>query len=137
MKKLKNFFEKLQESMTPMTRNIIVGLFLLLVLSFSGGLYFFNKANTDPQKVAKADLARTISEVGKLMVLPTDEVPTLATVSDPSKLKDQPFFANAKSGDKVLIYSNARKAILYSPALNKIVEVAPVNLNANQVQPAK
>jgi hypothetical protein len=33
-------------------------------------------------------------------------------------------------GDKVLIYSRAQKAILYSPSKNKIIEVAPINLTA-------
>ncbi len=109
---------------------ILLSLVILLVGALSTSVYFYKKAHTDPQKEATADLTKTIAEVGKLMVLPTDEVPTLATVSDPEKLKDQAFFANAKSGDKVLIYSNARKAILYSPSLRKIIEVAPVNLGA-------
>lgn len=123
--------ENLRQSLTPMTRNIIVGLLVLFVVSFGGAVYFYSKSNNNPQKNAVNDLNKTILLVGKLMVLPVDETPTLATVSDPAKLKDQPFFANAKTGDKVLIYSNARKAILYSPLLNKIVEVAPVNLGAN------
>ena len=35
---------------------------------------------------------------------------------------------NAKVGFKVLIYTQAKKAILYDPGANKIVEVAPVNI---------
>jgi len=66
--------------------------------------------------------------VGKLMVLPEGETPTIATVSDPDKLKDQAFFAHAKTGDKVLIYAKAKKAILYSPTDNRIVEVAAIDL---------
>ena len=65
------------------------------------------------------------------MELP-QEVPTVATVSDVSKLKNQAFFANAKNGDKVLIYQNAKKAILYRPSSNKIVEFGPINLGAAQ-----
>ena len=120
------FPEKIKQFAT--TKNIIVGLTALLILSVGGMMYFYSQAHSDPAKVAKADLDKTVAEVGKLMILPTNETPTLATVSDPEKLKDQPFFANASKGDKVLVYSVARKAILYSPVLNKIVEVAPVNL---------
>ena len=58
----------------------------------------------------------------------------MATVSDPEKLKDQPFFAKAQKGDKVLIYSNSQKAILYSPTEDKIVEVAPINSSAGVPQ---
>lgn len=115
---------------------ILVVLTLLVVGSVGTAYYFYNKANTkvDPQTQAVKDLAETVQMVGKLMVLPKDEEPTMATVSDPEKLKDQPFFVNAKKGDKVLIYSNARKAILYSPSLKKIIEVAPVNLGATASQ---
>ena len=111
--------------------NVVVVIFsALLIVAIGTSIYFYRKANANPEKIAKSDLTTTVAKVGKLMVLPTDETPTMATVSDPVKLKDQPFFVNAKTGDKVLIYSNARKAILYSPSLNKIIEVAPVNLGA-------
>jgi hypothetical protein len=73
-------------------------------------------------------LADLIAEVSRLIVLPTDETPTIATVNDLQKLQGQQFFVNAKVGDKVLIYTKAKKAILYDPQNQKIVEVAPLNL---------
>ena len=69
-----------------------------------------------------------MERVSRLIILPTDEEPTIATVADPDRLQDQPFFDNAKTGDKLLIYTNARKAILYDPVSDKIVEVAPINI---------
>ena len=114
--------------LTP--KRIILALFILLLIAIGGMVYFYQKANSNPQKAAEKELQEVIAQVGRLMVLPADETPTLATVSDPEKLQDQKFFVNAKKGDKVLIYSNAKKAILYNPSLNKIVEVAPVNLGA-------
>ena len=122
---MNEYMEKLGSQLTP--KNIIIGLGVLLLLSVIGMAYFYQQANSDPQKVAKEELDKAVAQIGKLIVLPKDETPTLATVSDPDKLKDQPFFANAKKGDKVLIYTIAKKAILYSPSLNKIIEVAPVN----------
>ena len=71
------------------------------------------------------DSVQVVERVAKLMLLP-DETPTIAVVSDLSKLQGQLFFANAKEGDVVLMYPKARKAILYSPTLNKIIEVAPI-----------
>ena len=66
------------------------------------------------------------------MVLPQNEEPTTATVSDTAKLKDQPFFKNAKNGDVVLIYTKAQIAILYDRKIDKIIAVAPINLGTSQ-----
>jgi hypothetical protein len=112
---------------TLSAKRLISTLVILLVVATGTGIYFYQKATADPQKVAQKELDQALSQIGKLIVLPQNETPTLATVSDPEKLKDQAFFANAKKGDKVLIYTLARKAILYSVSLNKIIEVAPVN----------
>ena len=52
----------------------------------------------------------------------------MATVSNPERLRDQPFFAQAKAGDKVLVYSIAKKVYLYDPANDIIVNVAPLDI---------
>lgn len=112
---------------------IIAGLLTVAVAGVASAVYFHNQVGelkTNPQKVAEEETAVLINKVSQLIVLPTDEQPTVATVADPAKLADQPFFAHAKQGDKVLIYTNARKAVLYDPVANKIVEVAPVNIGA-------
>jgi hypothetical protein len=109
-------------------RNGVIVLVLLLLVSSGTGIYFYKKATTDPKVAAQKDLQQTVLAVGKLIVLPQNETPTMATVSDPEKLKDQAFFQHASKGDKVLIYTVAGKAILYNPTLNKIVEVSPINL---------
>lgn len=69
-----------------------------------------------------------VRDVNKLIALPTDEKPTIATVAEPEKLKDEPFFKNSKKDDKVLVYTNAKKAILYRPSEHLIVEVGSVNI---------
>ena len=82
----------------------------------------------DPQVSAKQEVDALVAKIGKLIVLPTGENPTVATVSDPTALKDQPFFASAQKGDKVLIYAQAKKAILFSVEMNKVIDVAPLNI---------
>jgi hypothetical protein len=67
-----------------------------------------------------------VEKVGKLIILPANEEPDIATVIDLNKLKDQPFFAKAQVGDKVLIYSQAKKAVLYRPSTNEVIELAPL-----------
>lgn len=59
------------------------------------------------------------------------EEPTIATITDREKLKDQAFFARAENGDKVLIYAQAKKAFLYSVKTGKVLEIAPVNIGQN------
>lgn len=108
-------------------------LVLLLLLSLAGNVLLFKKVqklSADPQVAAKEEAAKLIAEVGKLIVLPEGEEPTIATVTDPEQLKSQAFFANAQKGYKVLLYATAKKAILYDPVNKKIIEVAPINIGA-------
>lgn len=107
---------------------LIVSLAGVAVILIITNIFFYQKLralNHNPQAETQAQTQELIGEVGKLMVLPT-EAPTIATVSDPEKLKGQPFFEKAQIGDKVLIYAAARKAVLYSPSQKKIIEVAPL-----------
>ncbi|MEN9405596.1 MAG: hypothetical protein RLY47_555 [Candidatus Parcubacteria bacterium] len=106
---------------------------ILLVIIFAilagAAFYFFTKyqeLKENPDVVNQEEAIDLAAEVGEIMVVPQGEVPTIATVSDPALLVDQPFFKDAKKGDKVLIYSQAGKAILYDPEAKKIIEVAPI-----------
>lgn len=110
----------------------IMVLVLVLALLGGGAWYFFVRESNDAVIAAPQDeqiseeITDIIERVGLLIDLPKGEVPTVATISDPEKLRDQPFFANAKVGDKVLLYTQARKAYLYDPERNKLIEVAPI-----------
>ncbi len=95
---------------------------------------------TNPQEAAKAEVRRYVEEVGQLYALPENEEPSVATVSDKSKLQDQPFFAKAENGDITLIYPNAKLAVLYRPSTKQIVNVSSVNIEdqpdaSTQTQP--
>lgn len=126
---------------------------VLLIAAIGGAVYFYNEnqkaqreiqtIRTDPgtvQRAAQEEVKRLVNEVGTLIALPQGEEPTVATITDIEKLKSQAFFKNAKNGDKVLIYTNAKKAILYDPNAKKVIDVAPVNIgtgSAQQATPAK
>ena len=127
----KNFFKE---------NPLLSGVSIIIIVAFSAVLVFLYNQNRDlrqklqrPNAAVKDEVNSLIAALKKHIELPNDEEPTVATVSDAEKLKNQPFFAGAVKGDKVLIYTNAKKAILYRPSSDKIIEVAPVNLGA---QPA-
>ena len=114
---------------------IIVAVILAIVALPS--YYFYNqyqKNQTSSQNFnipSDTQVKILIDQVGKLIELPQNEQPTVATVSDITKLSGQSFFAHAQNGDKVLIYSQAKEAILYRPSINKIITIAPLNLGVN------
>ena len=118
--------------------NIVLGLLIGAVLALIPSYYFYTKYQgaqkllKNPQQVSIEQTKSVVAMVGKLIALPTDETPSLATVQDKTKLKDQPFFKNAVNGDKLLIYVKAKKAILYRESNNKIIEVAPINIQENE-----
>lgn len=117
---------------SPKTVLVIV-LFIVALASSAAAFTFWSKTQnlkSNPQKATQNEIENLVSRVRELIVLPEDEQPTVATVTDPERLKDQPFFSKAKSGDKVLIYTNAKKAILYDPVQHKIIEVAPLNIGS-------
>lgn len=117
---------------------IFVALGIVVIIAIGLVSYFYLQqqqsqlANT--KNNANHESKNLLIEVGKLIVLPSGEEPTIATVSDITKLKGQSFFVHAKNGDKVLIYAKAQKAILYDPVTQKIIEVGPINLK--QATPA-
>jgi len=113
---------------------LFAGIVIILVLGAAGGLFYFfqyQKAQNllkNPVLAASIERDALTKKIGALMELPKDENPTVATVSDASKLKGQTFFAKAKNGDKLLIYSKSKQAILYDPTANKIIQVGPINI---------
>lgn len=111
-------------------RFVIPVLVVLLIGTAGTAVYFYQQASlkVDSAVLSSQEVAATLAAVNKLIVLPEGETPTVATVSDPAKLQGQTFFANAKIGDKVLIYTNAKMAYLYDPVGNKLINVAPLNI---------
>ncbi len=113
---------------------LIVGLLAAMLayqINTTNSLREENKRLSTPGEAAKLETAQLKADVAKLIQLPNEE-PTVATVTDVAKLKTQQFFANARNGDRVLIFPQAKKAILYRPSTGKIVEVAPINIGNNQ-----
>ncbi len=133
----------------PSKQTLVVVLILLyMAVSTFAAVYYYRMYTTfeakipKEQKEADKDIDKTVELVKKLMALP-NERPALAIVKDAAKLKEQQqFFAQAQNGDKLLIFRTARKAVLYRPSSNKIIESGPLLVtpnaqNGQQVQPVK
>lgn len=118
-------------SMNKIKIPLMVLVLILLGSTATAAYYFYNqyrKLSSDPQFANKEELSLILGKLSKYMVMPSGEVPSLATVTDKEKLKEQPFFSKSENGDKVLIFTKARKAILYRPSVNKIIDVAPITI---------
>lgn len=106
--------------------------FILLMGTLAGIFYFVQYTKTkeiieNPTQMSKQQIKDLVKLVSKIIELPEEE-PTVATVLDKNKLKEQTFFKKTENSDKVLIFTQAKKAILYRPSTNKIIEVAPINI---------
>jgi len=108
---------------------VIIAVAILLAAGFGGYYYYNNKNKTlsDDKEIARLEKV-----IGQLITLPTGEKPVLATIKDAATLSaQQPFFAGVQNGDKLLVYSQARKAFIYSDATGKLVNVGPIVYDQN------
>jgi len=112
--------------MNKTKKNIIVFILFILLVSVVGYSayvayqYFQNSSVTDSSSAV-------IQSVNKLVALPKGDDPTVATVTDLESLKTQVFFKDARVGDKLLLFSKSKKALLYRPSENRIIVVGPIN----------
>jgi hypothetical protein len=135
----KNINQKKGKFIFKLSFAIIIG--LIVAGSIFSAVYFYRQYKLASQKTTaeepqKDELTMLTDEIKRIIDLP-DEKPTLATVTDVEQAKKKPFFAKSQNGDKVLIYMNAKKAILYRPIEKKIIEIANVSGLDNSSQENK
>ena len=135
-----NLLTSLKQKLTALPPKVLVssGLAVFLLITISLSFHFYSQSKQARAEVTKLkqtsdaasleEVKKLVDKLGQIVELPTGEDPTVATITDKSKLADQPFFQKADNGDKVLIYSAAKKAYLYRPSTNKLLDIAPVNL---------
>lgn len=81
----------------------------------------FTKSDKPADKTAvPSKISALIKDVDQKAALPPDEVPTVATITDLSKL-DQPFFLKAEKGDKILMFISSKQAFLYRPSTKEVI----------------
>ena len=129
---------RFREGMRVLTqrRNLTKLIGLIALIAIGTSIYFYmqyDMLRKNPNALQEKEVAALVEEVGKLILLP-EETPTVATVLDTAALAEQPFFVNAATGDKVLVFVSARQAILYRPSEHKIINVAPLHLEGSAAQ---
>lgn len=103
---------------------IVLGIFLYM--KYQGGSFSSSNSGQVSSVKENEDL---LKKIGKLIILPNGN-PDIATVADVNQLSNQTIFRNAKNGDKILIYKDAKRAIVYRPSENIIVEVGSIILDS-------
>lgn len=112
-------------------KKVLPVLIVLIIVVSVFAVFFYNEAETlkqNPNALNERKIALLVKKVEKIIALPEGELPTVATVADTKPLAGNLFFAKAKVGDQILMYTSARKAFLYDPKANIIVEVASINI---------
>jgi hypothetical protein len=111
---------------------VVAGLFLRAEKQRHDLQMSFDKTNQELQQVKNSTQNNgqeaanaTLAAVRKLIDVPTDPAPTVATITDVDALKKtNDFYKSAVNGDNLII--TATRAILYDPVKNIIVDVVPV-----------
>lgn len=114
-------FKKVVHSSKKSKFFFVCFLFLLIVIPV-----FLSTKRPSPTEQANTQIQTIVASLSKKVDLPSG-IPNVYTVKDVTKLNGQEFFKNAKNGDKVLIYVSAKKAFLYRPSEDKLIEVAYYN----------
>ena len=115
---------------------ILIILLLLALAAFLWSFMNYQQAKqkiavlTDPNVASELNQKQTeelLAKIGKLIQLPSEKNPVVATINDVEVLAaTQDFYKDAHNGDKLLVFQNTRKAIIYDEDDNKLVNVGPI-----------
>ena len=113
---------------------IILLLFLFIISTFFAWLFYLRSKQTGlklfqkpvPTKTVRINPNQSIlSELEKRLVLPKGSS-TIFNLSDLAGLTKQPFFAGAKPTDKLILFQEEKKAVLYDPIAQQIINIGPL-----------
>lgn len=109
---------------------IIVVAIVFVVVAVAAGFFAlqFFALKSNPEIADDEASKRIISKVENIYMLPEGQ-PTVAKVQDKDKLNGQVFFDKAENGDYLVIYSDAKLALLYREEANKLVNVGPISVS--------
>lgn len=111
---------------------VAISLVILIIVSLSFFTFYFYKKsssinNINTTELSTSEINKVIKKVQAMVVVPEEEIPSVAMVTDPTLLSAQSFFASAKKGDVVLLYGSLGKVILFDSQIGKIIDMAPID----------
>lgn len=113
-------------------KRVAVKVFVSLVLVAAIGLCAFlflkyrEAVDANPTNIEQ----KTVETVSKLVEVP-DEKPTVVTVQDAAKLSNPELASRAKDGDRLLVYAESRRVVMYRPSNGKIVDILSIKDQAS------
>lgn len=123
-------------SSTSTTQGLITGLLVVSLVAFGWSFYNYQSIKKevailkDPQlasELSQKETAELIAKLSKLMVVPADKDPVVAVINDVEMLAaTQDFYVPAHNGDKLIMFQDSRKAVIYDEDDNRIVNVGPI-----------
>lgn len=106
----------------------VVG-FVVAATSFNGTGTPASVGDALTEEEQQEEIDELLREVSEHILLPEGETPLVATITDAESLiAEQPFYTGVQDGDRLIIYTETLKAIIYSPERGIIVNVGPIQL---------
>lgn len=104
---------------------------LVMVFLAMGATFFIGREtarNDSPQRAEQEQVADILQKVGSLIELPRGESPQVGVVENAAAIREvQPFLATSEDGDILIVYAEAKIALLYRPSAHKLIAVGPVS----------
>lgn len=105
----------------------VIGAIILVALVYVGNKYWGSMSAKDIEKQNQT----LISEISKIMILPAEQNPLFYEITDPSALVAvQPFFTGSEKGDKLVVFPQSGKALIYSTTRHVIVNAGPIQFDS-------
>ncbi len=135
---IKNFNVK-----KPSKKILTIGLLILSVLAIGSAVYFYKQyqdvKNNPKDAIAAKNSQETQDVIGalkKIILIDTNEAPTVARVENPDTLKQNnaTFYKNVAKGDYLVIFKD--RAIIFRASENQIINIAPI-VNTGELEAKK
>lgn len=131
--------QDIKKQKSPITVKRLLTIILIIVIFVVGvgaGYMVYNKLsekNSKKEEIVDNQVGEILDELGKIILLPEDETPTVMSIMDVEELKkeNEEFYKDAIKGDILIIYSD--KAIIFRREKRKIINVAPVFMETGKL----